>query len=412
MMTDVLYFDRTREIDKKSLLKPYLVVAFLTLSPIISYLSDLGLPSVANYVLIFLILYVPLVIGLLRGTIKISFLCFSVFLLSLIYVLINKHQQLEFEAVYNSVTNGIDARILTFTSSIFAMLFFGINYSDFELKLGIKIAGFVNLAICFVRFFLITIRGTEFLLYGYDMNFGYTLLFSTLVFLALFILERKKLHLFLSISSFLFVLLFGSRGPILCVIIFLALYLVVYLINENNVRKKQKVLFCTIFVLIVLILAYFIIASLDLSRFPRSIQYIFRSGYFSTASDSGRQIIYKDLSHYLEDLPFFGYGLLSDQGFLGVGKYSHNFFIEMTMTFGKIPAIIMLSVFFLITLRIIFYKKTSINKKIFFLVFWSFSIGRLLVSNSFWYETYFWCCLALGIVLLSKRGASINERIK
>lgn len=398
---------RTKSLELQS----YLIVAFLSLPSLLSFLSNYNIPSFVLNITIAIILYIPLVFGVINGTIKINLLCFLLFLIAFVYVICCFKGLVDFREVYNSETNGVSARILTFTSSIFGLLFFGIRYCINNLKKGMLIAAYINLVICIFRFFFVTIRGNEFVNNGYDMNFGYTLLFPLLCFLVFYFLNKKKTYLLISIICFLFVLFFGSRGPILCVAIFLILYfLFVYLKKATSDKKISIIIIISIIVLFTVAIYKFVIPLLDLSFLPRSILYVINSDYFSTATDSGRQIILQDLSPYLSNAPFFGYGLLADQGFLGVGKYSHNIFYEMIITFGRVPGILMLVLIALLSLRVFFKKNVSLEAKLIFIMFWSFSFGRLLVSNSFWYETFFWCCIAMGIVIVSKRGTFLNER--
>lgn len=387
-------------------LRAFLLVVFLTLSPILSFLASFGLPVFLHYAIIIVSLYIPLLFGIIAKKIKLNTIAFVLFALIIVYILFCSKNLVDFKDVYLSETNGISARILTFTSSVFGLLFFGIYYTLDDLKSGIKIASYINLVISFFRFFIVTIRGEEFLTYGYDMNFGYTLLFPLLCFISLFYLDRKKRYFFISLFGFLFILLFGSRGPILCLAIFFVLLLFFIVLRFLNASLKFIVLSVIAITAFFAILFFKIIVPfLDLSSLPRSLQYVLNIAYFSSSTDVGRKIISEDLSYYVNNIPLFGYGLLADQGFLGIGKYSHNLFLEIYLTFGPVLSITFLIALLILSLFIFFSKKIQVPYRIIFIALWSFSFGRLIVSNSFWYETYFWCCIAFGVVIVSRNKA-------
>lgn len=392
-------------------LNVYLLVVFLTLSPILSFMGSYGVDDRIIYALIAILLYTPLFIGIITKSIRFNKFCLALFACTFLYVVICARVLVEFNEVYSSETNGIHTRIITFVSSFFGLLFFGIHYDEKVLKKGLTIAAYCNLIISFFRFFLVTIRGNEFLTYGYDMNFGYTLLFPLLCFMSLFVLERKRIYLFVSLISFVFVLLFGSRGPILCVGIYLVLLLLFVLFRKQSTHQRVLTLSIIGFLgLAAFLLLNYVVPLFDLSSLPRSLKYILRVDYFSSSTDSGRKIIVEDLSYYLNNIPFFGYGLLADQGFLGVGKYSHNIFLEMWLTFGPVISVTIMVFLLALSLKVFFDKQTSLVNKLFFITLWAFSFGRLLVSNSFWYETYFWCLISFGLCITSR--SSIDEKLK
>ncbi len=392
-------------------LSVYLLVVFLTISPALSFLSSYGISTIISYVLIALLLYTPLIIGLVTRKIELNKTCVLLFIAIFVYVLICSKKLTAFEDVYLSETNGVFSRILTFTSSIFGLLFFGIKFSPTSFKKGIKIASYINVIISFFRFILVTIRGNEFLTYGYDMNFGYTLLFPLLCFLSLYAIERKKTYLIISLISFFFILFFGSRGPILCVVIYSFLLFFFVILKRITPAKRALIIFlAALLVFIGVIFFLLVVPLLDLSSLPRSLRYILSTGYFTSSTDSGRRIIVDDLSPYLYNIPLFGYGLLADQGFLGIGKYSHNILLEMWITFGPILSISFIFLILLLTFKVLFNKHIDITFKVYFIALWSFSFGRLIVSNSFWYETYFWCLIAFGLCIISKKNS--NEKFK
>lgn len=410
-MTSRVFDNKLTYTNVKIDLSVYLLVVFLTLSPILSFLTSYGINGAVSYAIIAVLLYVPLIAGLVTKKVVLNKACFILFVVTFLYVLICFQRITIFKDIYLSETNGVFARILTFTSSIFGLIFFGIHYTADEFKKGIKIASYINLVISIFRFFFVTIKGQEFLTYGYDMNFGYTLLFPLLCFLSLFVLERKIIYLFISLFSFFFILLFGSRGPVLCVGIYVFLLFCFVIFKKLTTSKKVLSFFLIILLgLIVYLLICFVVPLLDFSLLPRSLRYILSIDYFSSSTDSGRRIIVNDLNSYLNNIPLFGYGLLADQGFLGIGKYSHNIFLEMWITFGPIISVSIIVLLALLSLRVLLNKRINPTFKLFFIALWSFSFGRLIVSNSFWYETYFWCLIAFGLCIISKKNA--NEKFR
>lgn len=392
------------DISKKMVInfKSYLLVVFFIAPYIISFISSFGLPPFFGFLFLISCLYIPLFYGILCRKISINLINLLLFLFLFLYVIYCKNN-LSFQYnVYSSETNGINSRILTGCSSIFALIFLGMNFSNSELTMGIKASGYLTLIISAVRFFVITINGTEFLVNGYDMNFGYTLLFPALIFLSFYFLENRKIYLIITFISFLFILFFGSRGPVLCFIVCFFLEYLLLFFSKKTISRKIVTLFLFAFLFLFVLFIYFLIPRLfNVSSMPRTLQYLFNLRDIN-ASDQGRIILANDVSNLIKNQPFWGYGMLSDQGFLGIGKYSHNIFLEFIITFGKLFGILFLFLIAILVVKVFKSKKIVKENKVFFSIFVSSSLCRLMISNSFWYETMFWCMLGLGLLFLSK----------
>lgn len=188
-------------------------------------------------------------------------------------------------------------------------------------------------------------------------------------------------------------LIFGTRGSIVCELIYVFLYLIRY--------KKKRGL---IYYLILIIIFYFLFNHYtDIVIEIRNLFYQFGlrtrifdrilNGTFSTSIDRGRMI--SNVRAAIENKPLLGYGMAGDILLTGSNVYVHNIFYELLCSYG-IP--IGLSIF--ISIAIIVFKALfkSKNKKEFDFIL-SMTIGpaiiKLFVSSSYLLEQMFF--LNIGV---------------
>ena len=176
--------------------------------------------------------------------------------------------------------------------------------------------------ICYITALFCLVFGVRLLLGAYYteetyfMNFGFLLLLPVIV----FFLENTWYSIILSLSFFLLLVVFGSRGPLLSVAVFSIYYIV----------RKKKYLFLIAFIVLAIVGFAAISSYLDsLGISSRTIQ-MFLEG--DMMDDSGRNDIRVNIFKGIKDNPIIGNGLFGDR-VLSKG-YAHNFFIEVICHFG------------------------------------------------------------------------------
>lgn len=245
----------------------------------------------------------------------------------------------------------------------------------------------------------------------YNLVFGYNLEMSAILFMAMYLSEKKNIHhLILSGAAIMAAVLYGARACIIGYVVFVA----VYFIWKNRLDKKQ--IFLTVMGLIAAVsflsppimgVVYSIFASMGLKS--RTL-YLLASGNIMAVDTSRQDKIWPILVKALQESSLFKmYGAFGDRVFLSMYyPYSHNLFLEILMTFGKVfggAFIIWMFVQLIIVIRC--------NKDEYGLVtiiLGCYSLCKLVFSNTFWQETYFWSFLAMLINCALQRRRVRNTK--
>ena len=317
----------------------YIFVSFYLFSTIKSFLKGFGFTSDMIWIVMGVFLYIPLVLYCIKKIRKIFWPNLILFFAILGYIF-NCMSLYSDYSIYSHEVNGINALILTGCSSVFALLFVGLYFDEDSIYDAINYTAIINFALNLLRLRNLFTLSAAYLKHGYDMDFGYKELFSCIVFLSIYLRTKKKISLVMSILSLILLLLFGSRGPVLCIVTYLFLYFVVFRFKEYDTKKKIKILMLFIFFVFLAYIYYNFLASMiDFSNLPRSIRSLLNINY-SDGTNESRKMIRNKVYDIINNSGFWGAGMLSDQAYLGVGRYSHNLFVEFQVTFGKIPGLI------------------------------------------------------------------------
>ncbi len=218
-----------------------------------------------------------------------------------------------------------------------------------------------------------------------------------------------------SVSSILFSLLgvflilsFGTRGPLICVFIFVAVLLIIM-----SPFKHKAIGYSITIGAITIILAMFdtilmslrdLIASIGLST--RIMDY-YTMGMI--ADSSGRDDIQELLIDTLQKDYFTGYGIAGDWCIAGV--YSHNIILEFLVSFGVIFGGALLILMLIGYFKGLLCCKTNGQKET-WLVFVVCGFVRLLFSGTFVTEAFFYLVIGYCITLIKdKRKLLINYQV-
>lgn len=238
----------------------------------------------------------------------------------------------------------------------------------------------------------------------YSMTFGYQMEMAAIIFIMLFLRERKKrYYLFLSIITIALGVLYGSRGCIIGYVVFIVLYF----IWDGHINFK-KILLMILGVIAALIYSSETLMML-IYRFFNSLGFHSRTLYFIAAGDvlavdqARQKYIWPELFEELKNMPLFKvYGAYGDRYLLSNRwVYAHNFVFEILLTFGFIiggAILLWMLVQFIIVIR----KNKDVDGLL-AIVFGSFALCRLFFSSSFWMEPYFWAFIAMLINCAAKR---------
>lgn len=224
--------------------------------------------------------------------------------------------------------------------------------------------------------------------------------------------NRKTTDYAIATLTFVLLIFFGGRGPIIC-----ALITLLYKLFEQ--ADENKFLIIAIGIIIFILFTYYesilgqIVRISEKYNFSGSIIKYYELG--DIFSDSGRNNIQNITKEIIKDHPLYGCGLGADRYYLGkygfkYGNYPHNIILELCTHFGVIIGIAI----FATLLFCIF--KTFTNRKhntgayiIFEICCMSTGFAVLLFSSSYLTSQLFFAMLA---AMLKFTGGNRHEKIR
>lgn len=233
---------------------------------------------------------------------------------------------------------------------------------------------------------------------AYSMSLSYYMLLPVIVFLDELFNRFSFKPLTFSILPLIVILALGSRGAVLCIIVFLGLKLLRP--HGKGIHKK-----------IIMGLGIFgacLIAYIYSNAIANKIYYLLlRCGIRSRtlllflqgniSSSSGRERIFQRLISAISERPIIGLGIGGDRIFSG-SSYAHNLFLELIVDFGVIiGGAVSLFICFIVIKNLVIRNE---EKYSFFIVWVAIGLIPLLVSGSYLTTTKFWTFLGLSINLL------------
>lgn len=281
--------------------------------------------------------------------------------------------------------------------------FVGLAYSHTDCSNDLFYCSLASVACLFV-YQLFKIRNGE-VLEEDNMYVAYNLLPSVMYLLYYASVRLRKKYWIIAIVSALTMFIYGTRGPILCIIV----YCSVYLIHRfSKTSSKRKILFVLIgLVLLAVVLAfddlflkisYFVSDIFERIGFSTRIFDFYVSG--DVAVSRGRDYLTARVLEEISKNLIIGYGFTGDQYLLGV--YCHNLIFELWCHFGVIlGSLILLG---LVMLTVIALVKSRKNKKMFFFVVMLISMVfvKLMLSNSYTLEPYFYFMIGVFVAVNRK----------
>lgn len=234
---------------------------------------------------------------------------------------------------------------------------------------------------------------------SYNLSLGYTILLFMLTFLYCALEERKLIDIIGTAVGLAIILMAGSRGPILDIAIFLAIYI---LIKLNNSRKKWFLLGSVVIIGAVIWNTYIYVLNMLtilLNRFGVSSRFIQKMLAGEIADDSGRYEIWKAAIEMIRKKPL-GYGAMGSRHVISQYIYvahPHQIFLEILIDFGVITGSCIIILMIYHTIRLFTMKYVDDWKGV-FLIFFARAC-QLLISLTFWHSIGVWGTLAVGVCM-------------
>lgn len=292
--------------------------------------------------------------------------------------------------------------------AVWAFLMIEISGTRERIWKNLKIYSLVLFAYCFYQLHIAQIQGywTSFNAIGelaeksYSLDFGYDMIFICLIALSCYFMEKKTICILFCVLSAFLAVVYGSRGALICMCIYFLFYFL------NGSQKEWRRFFYSIAIILAGIIVYFwgmtilqTFASFLLEIFHVSSRTLTQIINGNLMDDSGRDAIYQIAREAISENPIWGYGAYGDRPFIGpvyYWGYSHSIFYEMMIDFGVILGSVLLGIIIYKSAKLIFGNSDKMTGCIFLVIF-SMDM-RLLVSDTFWGNRFFWMTLALLFV--------------
>ena len=238
---------------------------------------------------------------------------------------------------------------------------------------------------------------------SYNLEYGYDVLLYELTFMYCALKERKLFDCIFAGLGLVCLVLGGSRGPFLCMTVFLLLYF-----GTTISRSRRKIVYIlltaiigvTLYAAYQYLLGYLIIL---LKRFGLSSRIIKTLIMGTVSDDNGRFTFWNTTIDMIKKNPF-GYGAMGTRHVLYAlheAGYPHNFFLELIADLGVFVGG-GLSIFFIWRAIAIIRMKNNEDWKGVFMIFVGMFFN-LMISSTFYHRTGFWGLLAVGICIYQQR---------
>ena len=225
---------------------------------------------------------------------------------------------------------------------------------------------YITAAFALVYFYKIYTMLGGFSVTDYNMSFSYALLLPAAALYA----QKKPVPMLVAAGLFLMIVLMGSRGAA----VFLVLYVFLDLVKNNKKILIPTLILSALVILLLPVLAIYLDSLGIESRTITSLMESDKSGH-----DSGRIDMYIQMLRVLEENWFTGIGLFGDRLYLDV--YCHNLFLEVLLNFGMIFGTIILLLFGWSIMSV--YHQAEIADKNVLLLYFMATVCPLLVSHSY-----------------------------
>lgn len=230
---------------------------------------------------------------------------------------------------------------------------------------------------------------------AYSMPAGYQMLFCLCVFANEIFIEKSNkrlLYIFLSIFSFIMILLFGSRGPIACFLLFISLKLL-SAYRQNRAALIVSFILIGSFIILELLSVNITDVILNiLQRINVSSRTVSAILSNNILQDSGRTDIMNNAIRLIRANLLTGTGAASDLAL--IGGYPHNVFLEFFIDFGLLLG----SCFSIWTIKCVI-NSIFINEKYAQSVvgiFFACGFCMLLLSSTYLQNIYFFMFIAIA----------------
>ena len=344
------------------------------------------------------IIFIILFLTIIKNKKKLKLDAIIVIIVSIMVFLLSyiMYPQYRISMLYNESWN-IFKMIFNLHGGLFAYLIIRTEDSFDDLIRDLKIS-IIPVWLCYT---LKTIGGVSFnsvsaisgniITRNYNQTYGFKFLYVALMLTYIGLSEKKKIFLAISIIPLLQIVMYASRTAIIAYVAFIVLY---FIFNQEGKNKNIK---RCIYIALFALIAYIVQTNYFLNILTNFFQSHGLSSKIidafindSNNIDGGRLYLWSSSYEQIKN-NFWGLGVYYDRYIYNV--YVHNIFLELLLNYGWIFGAGIIA--YIIKIISTMFIKAPNKEKTVFLIFFSLSMIRLMLSYSYWYDINFWIMIAI-----------------
>lgn len=244
-----------------------------------------------------------------------------------------------------------------------------------------------------------------------NMYLAYLALPTTLFVIWQLLENLNIIDLVLSVVGSFLILSMGSRGPFVCIVFFVAAYLLFFKKYKRNALSKFLIAAAAallyLFADSILLLLIGIVSRFGLN--VRVLESLMSKNMFAAENSSGRDRIWTELIQaIMKDSTGFGYGLGGDERITSTGFEAHNVILAILISFGLILGGIILFLIIRYIFRAIKHTENT-NQRVFLLLLFTVGFVKLLMSAIFIVDYYFFMLIGYSIALSNQKSGNLTK---
>ena len=363
------------------------IVEIVERLPVVGYMSDLVMPIMFLFSIVFAM---PWMVSYIRvKDVMLYFVFLSIVLLTIV--------------IYPDTSKYIIKDIQRILIASVPIYFIGVSYSHELCKRDLYYASLIGVFVMFLYQFYALSNGRE--LSSDNMSAAYYTL-PSVMYLIHWTFEHKKIHNYVAVVlGFVLMLAFGTRGPILALLIFLAISILIS-------TFKSRSIFVKLFFLIVISFFVFVLSVESiLLNLSKRLSELFEDAGFSVrimdlfiegeiAHSSGRDLLSEQILEKISQNPIIGYGFMGDRPILGF--YVHNIILELWCSFGVILGSVFILLMTVIPLKASIKKHDKIISNFIIMLFCMVFV-KLMFTSSYVVEPYLFLMLGISVNNLRRK---------
>ena len=239
-----------------------------------------------------------------------------------------------------------------------------------------------------------------------DMEAAYRMLPSIMY--LIYYASVKKQVIYIAIAGVLstVILIFGTRGPIVCMLVYVALLTIYYSFKSRNLKKLLILLIIFAIVLSIFIFdSLFIEVTSVLSKAFEKIGFSTRIFNFIIEGDitasKGRESLAKQAVEAIIENPMWGYGITADRAMFGI--YPHNMFLEILCQYGIVFGSLLIITMLVITVIALLKSRKNTGRFTFGLMLVSIVFVKLMISSTYTTEPLLFFMMGYFVLILRKK---------